>query len=48
VLDALTIERGFLELRRDLESPTNGRAVIPMRGLVRWLKLERPALEPAR
>jgi maltose alpha-D-glucosyltransferase/alpha-amylase len=45
VLDALTIERGFLELRRDLESPTPERATIPIRGLLRWLKLERPALE---
>jgi maltose alpha-D-glucosyltransferase/alpha-amylase len=45
VLDALTIERGFLELRRDLDYPSNGRAVIPLRGLVRLLKLERPTLE---
>ena len=48
VLDALTIERGFLELRRDLETPSSGRAAIPMRGLLRLLKLERPPLETAR
>jgi maltose alpha-D-glucosyltransferase/alpha-amylase len=48
VLDALTVERGFLELRRDLEYPSSGRAAIPMRGLVRLLKLERPPLETAR
>jgi maltose alpha-D-glucosyltransferase/alpha-amylase len=48
VLDALTVERGFLELRRDLESPSSGRAVIPMRGLSRLLKLERTPLETAR
>ena len=44
VLDALTIERGFLELRRDLDNP-GPRALIAMRGLLRWLKLERPLLE---
>jgi maltose alpha-D-glucosyltransferase/alpha-amylase len=48
VLDALTVERGFLELRKDLENPSAPRAAIPMRGLLRLLKLERPPLETAR
>jgi maltose alpha-D-glucosyltransferase/alpha-amylase len=39
LLEALTIERGFVELRRDLEWPSSGRAWIPLRGLVRLLRL---------
>jgi maltose alpha-D-glucosyltransferase/alpha-amylase len=41
LLDALTVERHFLELRRDLENPSLRRVAIPMRGLLRMLKLER-------
>jgi maltose alpha-D-glucosyltransferase/alpha-amylase len=39
VLEALTIERGFRELRRDLETPASERAAIPMLGLLRLLGL---------
>jgi maltose alpha-D-glucosyltransferase/alpha-amylase len=39
VLEALTIERGFLELRRDLDVPSSGRAAIPLWGLLRLLRL---------
>jgi maltose alpha-D-glucosyltransferase/alpha-amylase len=42
VLDALSLERGFLELRRELEAPSNGRAAIPLHGLLRLLRLDPP------
>ena len=44
VLDALVIERNFLELRRDLDNPGVGRVAIPIRGLVRMLRLEPPVV----